>query len=181
MKATNISKTLGLGAFISIFGFIHSVEAQDFSSLGDCAVINVNSRYNPNSTGGTNPSSYVWVPGVGSFFDNKIHSQPMPPGHRSVTGFTCLKKNTLPITNEQLLPALNSHLEKINTSIEANTIEVQQTVAQSFAIQIDVLASEIAEIRSLLSGVDEQDAAVIGARLDSLEARLDALTQIANN
>lgn len=149
-------------------------------TLKDCQIVS----YVPQTRNPTDENSREYVIlGAGKFdWQGNWTVSPtntLPSHHRQT--LKCAVYKTIPATKQQIDDALNNHLDSINTAIRANTVEVQQTVAQSFAIQIDVLASEIAEIRSLLSGVDEQDAAVIGARLDSLEARLDALTQIANN
>lgn len=180
MKVIQNSIVAAFVSLISIFGVRQPVQAQDLSAFTDCAVVSAKTRFRGNNNSESTVEIQI-VPGVGSAFQNQFYTSALPPGHRSPSEFTCKHRNTLPVTNGQVSTALSAHLEQINSNIQANTVEVQQTVAQSFAIQIDILVAEVADIRSLLSGVDEQDAAVIGARLDSLEARLDALTQIANN
>jgi len=122
------------------------------------------------------------VPGVGSSWQNNFYSQEaLPPSHKNPKNFVCKHPNTQPALSAQVKAALDAHLTDINTSIAENTIEVQQTIANSFAIQIDMLAVELGEIRSLLPEVDEVDAAKINERLDQINARLEALKQASGN
>lgn len=170
----------GFVSLISISGLGKPVYAQDLSAFSDCAVISAKTTTRASHGGSTTVEIQI-VPGVGSAYLNQFHTSALPPGHNQPRDFSCKHRHTRPVTVAQVTSALGNHLEQINSNIKSNTVEVQQSVAQSFAIQIDILIAEVTEIRSLLSGVDEQDTAVIGARLDSLEERLDALTQIANN
>ncbi|WP_421708586.1 hypothetical protein [Algihabitans sp.] len=172
---------LGVVSVISFVGVSHPTHALDLSAFSDCAVISAKATNERAQTSVNRIVEIQIVPGLGSALENRFFTTPLPPRIIDPRDFSCKHRHTRPVTNAQVSSALSEHLATINAKIKANTVEVQQTVAQSFAIQIDILIAEVAEIRSLLSVVDEQDAAVIGARLDSLETRLDALTQITNN
>lgn len=125
------------------------------------------------------------IPGVGLFdrewsfyYAAQINSQ-VNPATKST--FKCHVYHTIPVTKTEVDNALQAHLNQVNALISANTVEVQQTVASSFAIQIDMLAAELADIRSLLPEVDEADTAKINERLDQIDARLEALKQASGN
>ncbi len=164
------------------FGIATKAAAQDLSAFADCAVIEAETTHTYNSNGAQRSQERIQiVPGLGSFWRNSFYSSPLPTAHSEPKNFVCKHPNTQPALSAQVKAALDTHLANINNSIVNNTIEVQQTIASSFAIQIDMLAVELADIRSLLPEVDEADATKINERLDQIDARLEALKQASGN
>ncbi|MEP6020376.1 MAG: hypothetical protein ABJ251_18030 [Paracoccaceae bacterium] len=164
------------------FGIAIKAEAQDLSAFADCAVLEAETTWTRSANGVRRSQERIQiVPGVGSSWQNEFYSQALPSGHSQPKNFVCKHPNTQPALSAQVKAALDAHLTNINNSIADNTVEVQQTIANSFAIQIDMLAVELADIRSLLPEVDEADAAIINERLDQIDARLEALKQASGN
>ena len=153
---------------------IHGAGAADqLPQFRDCAVLSYN--------------QYLLLPGVG-FFVDRGPSGGGPATFSSQSGvngqgqtlpflkqFTCIQHNTAPVTGTEVATALDAHVTSIDEKLERISTSTQQAIATSFAVQLDILSQELAEIRGILSSQpqDVVDAAV--ARLDRLEKRLEAM------